>query len=258
MNQQCGRVRGRSCRSQAWRGSDDSGFSLIELLFAVLISGIVMSSAIRTFAVYGHRFSAQQTAMESMQELRLALDVLCGELRLAGAGLLTRDVAFLRMDRQEVEFLANLASSTTQMTADALPGQRDLTVEEATGWGKGKTVVLCTFERCGENRLAADGRKHEITLAAPVTASIPAGSGLFLLNRVRYYLKVEEGGTFRLMRDVDGGASTLLGGITQFRLDYLTRQGTVTADPRVAAHVRITMGVGANGPLLTRDVGLRI
>ena len=99
MNQQCGRVRGRSCRSQAWRGSDDSGFSLIELLFAVLISGIVMSSAIRTFAVYGHRFSAQQTAMESMQELRLALDVLCGELRLAGAGLLTRDVAFLRLLR---------------------------------------------------------------------------------------------------------------------------------------------------------------
>ncbi len=258
MNKQMRRVPCRLHEPHGRRGLDDQGFSLVEMLFAVLISGIIMSSAVQTFAVYGKRFSTQRTAMERVQDLRLALDVFCNEVRLAGAGLLTREAAFLRMDRQEIEFLANLGSSTTQVTADALPGQRDLTVEEAAGWGRGKTVVLCTFERCMENRLSADGRKHEVSLATPLIAPLPAGSGIFLLNRVRYYVKTDEGGTVRLMRDVDGGASTLLGGLTKFSVDYLTRLGTPTGDPRSVAHVRITVEVGAHGPVLTRDIGLRI
>jgi prepilin-type N-terminal cleavage/methylation domain-containing protein len=234
-----------------------AGFTLIELLFAVTISGIVLSGAVQAFAQYGQRFYRQQATMTSAQELRLALDVLCSEVRLAGAGLLTREAAFTKMDVHEIEFLANLGAATAQVTGDAALGQQALTVSDGSSWAKGKIVVLCSSERCVENRLGADGRKHELTLATPLTAQVPAGSAVFLLNKVRYYLKADQQGLTRLMRDVDGGASTLLGGVATFRFDYLTRQGTLTTDSRTATQVRITVGMDNDTLSLSRDVALR-
>jgi prepilin-type N-terminal cleavage/methylation domain-containing protein len=242
---------------QTKQSRDTAGFTLIELLFALLISGIVLSSAVQTFAHYSERFYKQQATMASAQELRLALDVLCSEVRLAGAGLLTREVAFTKMEADELQFLANLQAAATRVTANAAPGQRALSVDDATAWPKGKLVVLCTVERCVENRLGADGRRHELTLVFPLSGQLPAGSAVFLLNTVRYYLKPDQSGLTRLMRDVDGGASTLLEGVAMFRFEYRTRQGTLTNDPRLATQVRITVKMDAKNLALSRDVALR-
>jgi len=234
-----------------------AGVSLIELLIALTISSVAVSAAIHIFSAYGLRFHAQHSTMVSNQELRLGLDVLCSEVRMAGAGLLGGDSPFTKIGRDEIEFFANLSGSATTLTHTAEIGRQDLPVEEAAGWPEGKQLLLCTSEHCAWNRLAADGRKEALTLATPIAERLPMNSAVFMLNRVHYYMKRNEDGAMRLMRDVDGGASTLLADVGGFQFHYLNKEGSVTTDSREVVRVRVTIQVGRQGSMLTRDIAIR-
>ncbi|WHZ24143.1 MAG: hypothetical protein OJF47_003255 [Nitrospira sp.] len=248
---------GRAERMNRGRWAGCAGFSLIELLIALSISGIATSAAIHMFSAYGLRVTSQQSTMVSNQELRLGLDVLCSEVRLAGAGLLGAEAPFTKAERDEVEFFANLSGSATTLTQAVEIGRQELPVEEGAGWPKGKQLLLCTAERCAWNRLAADGRKQQLTLVTSVTERLPMHSAVFLLNRVRYYLKRDNDGTMRLMREVDGGVSTLLADVGGFQLHYVNREGLVTTDLREIVRVRVTIQAGRKGSMLAREVAIR-
>jgi len=247
----------RQERMNAERWTTSSGFSLIELLIALSISGLATSAAIHMFSAYGLRVTSQQATMVSNQELRLGLDVLCSEVRLAGAGLLGGEEPFTKAKRDEIEFFANLSGSSTRLTEPAEIGRQDLSVEEGAGWPKGKQLLLCRADRCAWSRLAADGRKQQLTLVTPITERLPMHSAVFLLNRVRYYLKRDDDGTTRLMREVDGVASTLLTDVSGFDLHYVDRAGMVTTEARETVRVRVTLQVGRKGSMLAREIAIR-
>ncbi len=234
-----------------------AGISLIELLIALTVSSVAISATLHMFSAYGLRFTSQHSTMVSNQELRLGLDVLCSEVRLAGAGLLGGESLLLKAEPDEIEFYANLSGSATTLTQAAEIGRNELPVAEGAGWPKGKQVVLCTAVHCAWNRLAADGRKQSLTFVTPTAEPLPIGSAVFLLNRVRYYLKRQEDGTLRLMREVDGGASTLLAGVGNFQLLYLNKEGRVTTDSREVVRVRVTIWVGQERSGLMRDIAIR-
>ena len=234
------------------------GVSLIELLIAMAISSVAISGAIQAFAAYGLRLSAQHANMTANQELRLGLDVLCSELRLAGGGLLGGETAFRKMAVDEVEFFANLSGSSTVLTQVAEAGRQDLPVEDGADWPRGKQVLLCTAARCAWNRLAADGRKQTLMLMAPTSEQYQAKSAVFLLNRVRYYVKRLDEKTGRLMREVDGIASTVLSDVSGVQLQYFTSSGGIATDARDVARVRVTIQVGQQGSMLSRDIAIRM
>ena len=129
---------------------------------------------------------------------------------------------------------------------------------EGAGWQKGKQLLICTAAHCVWNRLAADGKKQSLALTTPTDGPLPIHSAVFLLNRVRYYLKRYEDGTLRLMREVDGGASTLLADVGEFQLQYLNKEGRTTTDSREVVRVRVTIWVGQERSVLVRDIAIRI
>lgn len=234
------------------------GVSLIELLFAMAISSVAISAAVQAFAAYGLRLSSQHANMTANQELRIGLDVLCSELRLAGSGLLSAEAAFTKKEVDEVEFFANLSGSSTIMTEVAEAGRQDLPVEDGADWPKGKQVLLCTAVHCAWNRLAADGRKQTLMLMTPTLEQYPMKSAVFLLNRVRYYLKRHDDGTMRLMREVDGVASTMLSDVRGVQLQYFNGRGGMETDARDVVRVRVTIQVGRQGSTLSRDIAIRM
>ncbi|MDR4474463.1 MAG: prepilin-type N-terminal cleavage/methylation domain-containing protein [Nitrospira sp.] len=234
-----------------------AGVSLLELLIALAISSVGISAAIQAFAAYGLRLGQQHVAMIGNQELRLGMDVLCSELRLATGGLLGGEAPFLKAEANEAEFFANLSSSATTLTQSAVPGLQDLQVDDGTDWPRGKQVVLCSATRCMWNQLAVDGRSHTLTLATPPTEQFQIRSAVFLLNRVRYYVKPQGEGTLRLMREVDGGVSTLLSDVRRFQLRYFNRLGNVTDDAREVVRVQVRIEVGTQGLVLSRDIAIR-
>ena len=240
-----------------WRWNCD-GVSLIELLIAMAISSVAISAALQAFAAYGVRLSSQHATITANQELRLGMDVLCSEIRLAGGGLLAGDAPFVKAEADEVEFFANLSGSSTRLTQVVEVGRQDLPVEDGADWPKGKQVLVCTSSHCSWHRLAVDGRKQALTLTTPTPEQFQEKSAVFLLNRVRYYMKRQSDGMLRLMREVDGGASTLLGDVSEFQLQYFNRDGHVTTDVREMVRVRVTLQVGRQGSLMSRDIAIRM
>jgi hypothetical protein len=86
---------------------------------------------------------------------------------------------------------------------------------------------------------------------------LPIRSAVFLLNRVRYYLKRQDDGAVRLMREVDGVASTLLADVDNLQLQYLNTEGRMTRDTREIVRVRVTIQMGQTSSRLMRDIAIR-
>jgi type IV pilus assembly protein PilW len=66
------------------RKSPNGGFTLIELMASVLISGIILAGLYCVFHSQQVAFSAQEQVAEMNQNIRAALDLMSREIRLAG------------------------------------------------------------------------------------------------------------------------------------------------------------------------------
>ena len=117
---------------------------------------------------------------------------------------------------------------------------------------------MCSVDRCAEGRLARKGTRKRLTLTWPLGDAFPAGSQVFIANRVRYYLGTDQHGRPSLMRDVDGGASSLIGNVATFELAYLDHMGQPTRDPVRAARVCISIALGDDRDVIVSEVGLRV
>lgn len=246
------RVQGLSPRGRF----EEAGICLLEVMIAMAAGAVVLSATIQTLHHFEERLRAQHRTIARQQDLRLGLAILESEVRLAGTASLPSGNGLLKAERQEVEFTANLEGLATTLMGQAAPGERELMVENGSDWRRGKRVVVCAEDRCADGRLAAGGRRDALFLDHPLGQSFPAASPIVLCNQVRYYLGRDQWGHPSLMREVDQGANTLIGGVTSFHLAYLDGEGMPTADVARITRVRIHVAVGEDHPV-TKEIGLR-
>lgn len=65
-------------------GYGDSGFTLVEVMIALLLSGIVIASIYSAFQSQQNSYLAQEQVSEMQQNVRIGLDMLTKDIRLAG------------------------------------------------------------------------------------------------------------------------------------------------------------------------------
>jgi hypothetical protein len=224
---------------------------LAELMFAMAAGLIVLGATLQALSYFQHRFIRQQHEIAQQQDLRLGLEVLEQELRLAGSGSLTIVAS------DAVEFSANLQGLTTTVTAGASIGQTALSVEDGRGWDDKKTIVACWAERCETLTLARDGQRYLLTVTQPLPSAIPAGAFVFLLNRVRYYSRRDDQGVLRLLRQVDGGASVLVRDIREARFSYWDENGQAVTQPALVKLVVVEVMMSDRGIRAVREISLR-
>jgi len=224
---------------------------LAELMFAMAAGLIVLGATLQALSYFQHRFIRQQHEIAQQQDLRLGLEVLEQELRLAGSGSLTIVAS------DAVEFSANLQGLTTTVTAGASIGQTALSVEDGRGWDDKKTIVACWAERCETLTLARDGQRYLLTVTQPLPSAIPAGAFVFLLNRVRYYSRRDDQGGLRLLRQVDGGASVLVRDIREARFSYWDENGQAVTQPALVKLVVVEVMMSDRGIRAVREISLR-
>ena len=144
------------------------------------------------------------------------------------------------------------------MLTNAVSGiQRDLPVLDGSDWRKDKHAVVCAEERCAFGELAQDGRRNGLTLVSGLGQAFPAGSEVFVSNRVRYYVTTGVLGRLILMREVDGGANSMIGEVSRFALSYVDHSGRPTVIPALVGRVKVEIVVGGEHRSLSTEVGLR-
>ena len=233
------------------------GVCLAEVLIALAAGAVVLSATVQSLDHFERRLSKQHVVAAQAQDLRIGLKVLEDELRVMGAGASASEAPLHVADRQDVEFTANLSGLVTTLADPVSPVQQELPVVNGADWPKGKRILVCDRMQCAESRLARDGRKTTLSVAAPLGHEFAPGSEVRVVNRVRYYVKTDRNGPARVMRDVDGGANPLIGEVARFQFSYFDRTGAPTTDPLQVTRVRIDAAVGEGRNRVIRDIGLR-
>ena len=238
----------RGTHQKVWM---EAGTSLIELMFAMVAGLVVLGGTLQALSYFQQQFMKQQREVAQQQDLRLGLEVFEQEMRLASSGSLAITTS------DSVEFLANLHGLSTTVTATAVAGQTILSVDDGRGWDDRKIIVVCWAERCERLTLVRDGQRRVLTVTQPLTTAIPAGAFVSLLNHVRYYSRQDERGVLRLLRQVDGGASVLVGDIREARFSYWDENGQVSTQPALVRLVVIDVMMSGRGIRAVRAISLR-
>ncbi|THJ23959.1 MAG: hypothetical protein CAF45_006460 [Nitrospira sp. CG24E] len=229
----------------------EAGLSLTELMFAMAAGLVVLAATLQALSYFQRQFMRQQYEVAQQQDLRIGLEVLEQELRLAGSGSLTLVAS------DTVEFSVNLQGLATTVTAGASIGQTALSVEDGRGWEDRKTIVACWAERCETLALAQDGQRRLLTVTHPLTRAIPSGTFVSLLNRVRYYSRRDDQGVLRLLRQVDGGASVLVRNIREARFSYWDENGQIVTQAASVKLVVVEVMLSEHGIRAVREISLR-
>lgn len=238
--------------SLAW---NCGGGSLVELLVSLAIGAVVLAAAFDMLVSGQQRLTRQQERIAQHQELRIGLDVMGNELRMMGPG--TRPgTGLLGMAEQDITFVSNISGYVTTLTQPAGPSLQTLTVNDGSEWPKGKTIWVCSAERCTTGQLARDGQRKALELMWPLGQAFPAGSVAYVSNRVRYYLGRDAEGIGRIMREVDGGTATLVGHVAQFQFAYLGKDGRPVGDPDRVALVRVRVRGEGESREFVKEIGL--
>jgi len=241
----------RHTRGPYQRGWTEAGTSLIELMFATAAGLVVFGVTLQALSYFQQQFMKQQRGVAQQQDLRLGLEVLEQELKLARSDSLTTAAS------DSMEFSANLRGLSTTVTAAAAVGQTDLSVEDGRGWEDRKTIVVCWAEHCETLALALDGQRRLLTVTQPLTRAIPSGAFVSLLNHVRYYSRRDDRGVLRLLRQVDGGASVLVGDIREARFSYWDENGQAVTQPSLVKLVVVEVMMSDQGIRMVREMSLR-
>lgn len=230
---------------------NQSGSSLVELLGAMAAGLVVFGASLQSFTYFHQQFLKQRDNIVQAQDVRLSLELLAQELHLASIGSLS----VARPDA--VEFTANLSGLITKVTAPGLVGETTLAVEDGRGWPDNKLVGVCWNERCDSFTLARAGHRSMLALVEPIARAIPAGASAAVKNRVRYYSRLDERGILRFLRQVDGGASVLVGHVESVMFSYWDAQGRKTSYPGLVRRVTVEITVPHRAAANKREITLR-
>ena len=231
--------------------SNVRGVCLTELMVSLATGAIVMAAALDTFNIVQKHAAKQHRVLAHQQDLRLGLEVFEQEVRLAVAD------SIVTAAPQEFVFFTNVSAQRTVTTGTVVPGQAVLPVQDGSGWGEGKTVFICGQQACEAHRLSRAGQRSQLMLVEPVGLTLPVGASVEVRNRVAYYTKRDEQGALRLMRMVDGGASTLIGELEDVHFSYRDERGRLTQLPSQVRRVVVEIESNRFARKVVREVSLR-
>lgn len=241
----------RSAMGLLPRLGDDQGICLVEFIVALTTGVMVLAASLQTFTMLHAETLKQQRRLSQQQEVRIGLEVFEQEVRLAMADSIS--IA----SPQELRFQANINSQRTTLTALVMPGQSTLPVLDGSGWGRGKSVMVCASHSCEPHGLLFDGQRHQLVVAEPMAKAFPLNGSVEVINRVGYYTKRGEEDVLQLMRMVDGGANVLVTELKDMRLSYWDEEGRPAGTPSMIKRIVIEMTSSSSAQKTVREVSLR-
>jgi prepilin-type N-terminal cleavage/methylation domain-containing protein len=240
------------------------GITLIELLVALTISGIVVSAIYRTFIHQQKTSTVQEQVVDMQQSVRVGINRMMREIRMAGFGNVSMVLPGVIIGGKTYNNVVNpdvpaagsvtILSGMGSTTITAVPASNQVTVSSLTDsqgnilfdMGDRKYVSIGGIE----SYMIINITGNTLTLSGPLTYSHPVGTPVYGIRAVSYQVD----GTLTLLRDEIPRPSTqplpqpqpLADNIENLQLGYLDADGNVTANPPDIRIVRVTLRAKAN------------
>ena len=228
----------------------EKGLTLIELLIAFLISGLLIAGLYRTFIGQQKTYTVQEQVVDMQQNVRAAVNRMMSEIRMAGFGNVSM-VLPVTYTTGTFNNVVNLntptAGSLTIVSADG--GTSTLTTEG--GIGQNQVVVSTLTDGQGNALFDTGNRKyisiggvesHRITSIDSGTKTItlnnslgfyhPVGTPVYTVKALSYQVATVNGIPTLLRNENMGGGTQPQGdSIENLQFTYRDGDGNVTANP---------------------------
>lgn len=183
------------------RSRAEAGFSFIELLVTMGITGVVLTSLVQFFSFHARTMRQHSYRVETQQALRGALDAMVRDVRLAGACLPTNGayVALAGTDSPAGDSITvrtgvvrpDLTCVFGTTNAQRPAGATSFTVDNAADFEEGKLVYIRDPNGGGELRevSSVNTGSNTIGVSPGVGQIYPAGSTLYAVDQRIYALR---------------------------------------------------------------------
>jgi len=167
----------------------DAGFSLVEMMIALVVLSVVMGAAVSVMRSQSRNFARGGTRIELTQNMRYALSTVDRVLRTLGAGIGTNQPMLIYAGNNEITFNTNYATRVPDGVAvyinPSLPANADLALTTATpitvpNTSPGITYPVANYFWGG----ATPSRAETISLYFRPDSSTPDLTDFVLLQRV--------------------------------------------------------------------------
>ena len=214
------------------------GMTLIELLVALTISGILVGGVYRTFVSQQHTFTVQDQIVDMQQNVRLAINRMTRELRMAGFG--RTGAVFFSQGKvhgnydhvvtpggggSSVTVVGGYQTLTT-LAANAPSGSTSIQVNDASGFNTGTKQYISINGTESHQILKITGNQIDFKGGAILADSHLAGEPVFLVMAITYSIGVFDGKSALLRDDNLGlGPQPVAENIDSLQFRYVMNTG---------------------------------
>jgi prepilin-type N-terminal cleavage/methylation domain-containing protein len=219
------------------RAERRAGFSLIELLVALFISGITLASAVGFFATHARTLKSAGYRLEAQQAMRGSLDAITRDLRLAGA-CLPLNGQFVAIDGQNIPGGDSITIRTgltrpdlsciwAAITVATVAGANSVTVNDSTGITPGQLAyVTNTGNVSGEFVLVSAVAPTTVSFATGLGQPYPVGGSVYAVDERVYRIDASNPDLPLLTLTVNRGiAQAFSAGMRDLQIVYILDQG---------------------------------
>jgi type IV pilus assembly protein PilW len=229
------------------------GITLIELLVALTISGILVSGVYRTFVSQQHTYTVQDQVVDMQQNVRLAINRMTRELRMAGFGRMgatffgtgkmygTYEHVVTPNGGNKVTVVGAYQAITT-LSANATSGSKTIQVNDASGFNTGLKQYISINGTESLQIQKITGNQIDFQGGTQLSDDHLAGEPVFLVMAITYSLGVSEGKSALLRDDNLGlGPQPVAENIDNLQFAYLDSNGNPTANPDDIRMIQVTI-----------------
>ena len=230
------------------------GMTLIELLVALTISGILVAGVYRTFVSQQHTYTVQDQVVDMQQNVRLAINRMTRELRMAGYGRV--GATFFGGGKMHgiydhavnpggggnsVTVIGGYQALTT-LSANATTGSNTIQVNDASGFDTGSRqyISINGIESLRIQKIT--GNQIDFKVGTTLSEDHLAGEPVFLIMAITYSIGISEGKSALLRDDNLGlGAQPVAENIEGLQFGYFDANGNATANPDDIRMIQVTL-----------------
>ncbi len=229
---------------------NQKGLTLVELLVAMVVAGILGAGAYRTFVGQQHTYEVQDQVVDMQQSVRMSINRMTRELRMAGFGKMGATfftgggmhgqyshVVTPGGDGKSVTVVAAYKRLTT-LSANAPAGSTSIQVNDASGFDliNRQYITINGMESYRIQNIA--GNQITFKPGEQLIYSYFLGDPVFLVMSISYSIGMLDGKSVLLRNDHLGlGAQPVAENIEDLRFRYVMSDGIVVDDPVPGAQI---------------------